>query len=262
VRKELKIALVLAALGSLLTLAAFVMAFTTAEVREFGFATLPGKVETAFSIAPPELQPGDGMVNYGNPWFSQKIFYIHVPLAEASLLTFIFAAVFSVLFLVKKKKSYDTRARVGMEATMLFTLGTLVTGSLWTVIDWLGGRWNLLGREFLSDPRLATYTIMFVMIIAYFVLRNSIDDPERRATYSAVYASIAWITAPISFFITRLVDSSHPEVFNSPMDPSNLIPFILAQIGMLMFGYAVYTFRVAEERTRDELMAIKESFED
>ena len=102
---------------------------------------------------------------------------------------------------------------------------------------------------------------MMLLMIAYFVLRNSIEDEERRATYSAVFAIVAWIDAPISFFITRLIPSTHPIVFKSGMAPSILIPFIIAQVGMLMIGYAIFVLRVGEEDLRTRLDISKEALE-
>ena len=260
-KKQLKIALILAIVGGLLTTLAFVLSFTMARVQTFGLVAAEGAVATDFPLAPPEMQPTDGSVNYLRPWLSQKIFYFHVPLAEASFLVFTFAAVYAVLFLLKRKKSYDTRSRIGMETTLIFTIGTMVSGSLWTRASWLNN-WSQLGRELLSEPRLATYTVMLLFVIAYFVLRNSVEDEERRATYAAVFAIIAWIDAPISFFITRLIDSTHPVVFQPGMDTSNLVPFIIGQVGMLLLGYAIYVLRVSEENAHETLALIKEEIED
>lgn len=229
------------------------MAFFTAEVQTFGFANLSEPIETAFQLAPPEFQPADGTINFQRPWFAQKIFYFHVPIAEASFLVFFVAAVFAVLFLVKKDKKYDTLSRIGMETTLIFTVATMITGIFWTRASW-GVWWEW-------EPRLTTYLIMLLLVIAYFVLRNSIEDDERRATYAAVFAVFAFIDAPISFFITRLIPSSHPVVFQSGMASSNLLPFIVAQIGMLMLGFAIYTIRASEEATREKLDLIKESLE-
>jgi heme exporter protein C len=102
---------------------------------------------------------------------------------------------------------------------------------------------------------------MMLMMIAYFVLRNSIEEEERRAVYAAVFAIIAAINAPISFLITRIIPSNHPVVFQSGFATSNLLPFILGQVGMLMIGYGIYTARMSEERLRERVDIAKESLE-
>lgn len=251
--KQIKVAIALVLAGGLLTTAAFFMAFYTARMQTFGFVTVDAKLDTAFGVAPADMQPTDGAINYLRPWLSQKIFYFHVPIAEASFLIFTVAAIFAVMFLLKKRKEYDTRSRIAMETALIFVIATMITGDLWTRASW-GVWWEW-------EPRLTTYLIMMLLMIAYYVLRNSIEDEERQATYAAVFAIIAWIDAPISFFITRLIPSSHPVVFQPGMDPTNLIPFIVAQVGMLMLGYGIYALRVSEVTTREKLDVIKEALE-
>lgn len=251
--KQIKIAVTLVIVGGLLTTAAFLMAFYTAEVQTFGFATLNKAVDTVYPLAPANMQPTDGSINYQRPGFAQKIFYFHVPIAEASFLVFTIAGIFAVLFLRKRRKSYDTKSRIAMETALIFVVATMLTGDIWTRASW-GVWWEW-------EPRLTTYLIMMLLMIAYFVLRNSIEDEERRATYSAVFAIVAWIDAPISFFITRLIPSTHPIVFKSGMAPSILVPFIIAQLGMLMIGYAIFVLRVGEEDLRTRLDIAKEALE-
>ena len=247
--KQIRVALWMAIVGGVMTTVAFLMAFFTAEVQMFGTVSLPKQITTAF----PLLGTDASGFMYGRPWFSQKIFYFHVPFAEASFLVFTVAAIFAVRFLMTKRKEFDTRTRVAMETSLVFVILTLISGDLWTKASW-GVWWEW-------EPRLTTYFIMTLLMVAYFVLRNSLEDEERRATYSAVFAIIAWIDAPISFFITRLIPSDHPVVFKSGMATSNLIPFIVAQVGMLLIGYAIYTVRLREERLRERIDVVKESLE-
>jgi heme exporter protein C len=247
--RQLKVAMVFVIIGGLLTTAAFFMAFYWAEVQSFGTVTLAQKIDT---VRPLLAQTSNGY-EYGRPWFSQKIFYFHVPVAEASFLVLLIAAYFSVRFLMTKRKDYDTKARVAMEVALVFTTLTMITGVLWTKASW-GVWWEW-------EPRLTTYFIMLLLIIAYFVLRNSIEDEERRATYAAVFAIIAAIDAPISFLITRLIPSNHPVVFQSGFATSNLVPFIIGQVGMLLIGYGIYVMRMSEERLLERVDMTKSAIE-
>jgi len=249
--KLVKIAVVLLVIGGLLTTVAFVMAFTTAEVqRHTSTITLPEKPDTVFMAID---HTEEGFV-YPRPWFSQKIFYFHVPVGLASFLVFGVAAFFSIRFLMTRRREYDTKSRIAMETTLVFVVLTMITGVIWTRAAW-GVWWQW-------EPRLTTYFIMTLMIIAYFVLRNSIEDEERRAVYAAAYSCIAVINAPISFAVTRLIPSaSHPVVDEGAMAVSNLIPFLVAMAGMLMVGFAIYVARMTEERLGERLAALKEKFE-
>jgi heme exporter protein C len=247
--RRLRIAIVLVIIGGLLTTAAFFMAFFFAEVQSFGTETFPEALETAF----PYTGQTETGYSYGRPWFSQKIFYFHVPVAEASFLILMIAAFFSARFLFTKKASDDTKARVAMETALVFVVLTMITGVLWTRASW-GVWWEW-------EPRLTTYFIMMLMMIAYFVLRSSIEEEERRATYAAVFGILAAINAPISFMITRIIPSNHPVVFQSGMAGSNLLPFIIGQIGMLMIGYGIYVVRMSEERLHERIEIGKEALE-
>ena len=250
--RQLKVAMVFVIIGGLLTTAAFFMAFYWAEVQSFGTVTVPQKLDT---VRPLIAQTQDGFV-YGKAWFSQKIFYFHVPVAEASFLVLLIAAYFSVRFLMTKRKDYDTKARVAMEVALVFTTLTMVTGVLWTKASWnVWWEW---------EPRLTTYFIMLLLIIAYFVLRNSIEDEERRATYAAVFGIIAFIDAPISFAITRIIPSSvHPVVLRSGggLEGWQLWAFLIGLFGMLMLAWSVYQVRLREEFLKDRLDVVKAELE-
>ena len=248
--KQLRTAIVLLLVGGLLTTVDLFWAFWRAKVPTFGLATFQSMLDTARPFIGKNAQG----YQYGKAWFSQKIFYFHVPVAEASFLVFGVAAFFAIRFLMTRRKDFDTKSRIAMETTLLFVILTMVTGDLWTRASW-GVWWQW-------EPRLTTYFIMTLLVIAYFVLRNSVEDEERRAAYAAVFSIIAFIDAPISFLITRIIPSDHPVVFQEGgLDPSQLIPFIIGQIGMLMIGYAIYTMRMHEERLQERLAVAKESLE-
>lgn len=189
--------------------------------------------------------------------FSQKIFYFHVPVAISSFLIFFFTAYYGVRFLMTKDKLYDTKAKVATEVTLLFVILTLITGDIWTRFEW--NAW------WVWEPRLTTYFIMTLLVIAYFVLRNSIEDEERTATYAAVFGIIAFLDAPISFAITRLIPSSvHPVVLRSGggLTGLQLAAFLIGMFGMLMIAWVVFQFREREEFAKERLEAIKTALED
>lgn len=166
---------------------------------------------------------------------SQKIFYLHVPVAVASFAVMALAAFFALRFLMTKDRSYDVRSKTAMEVTLVFIVATMISGDLWTRFEW--GVW------WVWEPRLTTYFILMLLVIGYFILRNAIDDPERRARFCAVFGIVAFVDAPISFLVTRLVPSSiHPVVFrtDSGLPPMMLIPFLLGLFGMLMIAFVLY----------------------
>ncbi len=217
----------------------------------------------AFFVAPLVIGAGvggsadiGGAIVANQLLFSQKIFYFHVPVAISSFLVFFFTAFYGVRFLMTKDKTYDTKAKIATEVTLLFVLLTLITGDIWTRYEW--GVW------WVWEPRLTTYFIMTLLVIAYFVLRNSIEDEERRATYAAVFGIIAFLDAPISFMITRLVPNDlHPVVLREGggLLSTQLIPFLLGLFGMLMIAWVVFRLRMREELVKERIEAVKAALE-
>lgn len=233
-----RIALAMLWIGGLLTTVAFLMAFVWAPMTTFGTVNIGG-------------------VEIPRPDIAQKIFYFHVPVAEASFLVFFFVALYGGLFLAKKDRRYDTKARIAAEVTLMFVILTMISGDLWTKASW--DVW------WVWEPRLTTYFIMTLLVVAYFVLRNSVEDEERRATYAAVFGIVAFLDAPLSFMITRWYRSIHPVVIGGSggtwLVGARLVTFIVAQIGMLMLGYAIYQLRMREELAKEQVELVKASLE-
>ena len=170
---------------------------------------------------------------------SQKIFYLHVPVAIASFAIMFFVAYYGVRFLMTKDRKYDLRSQTAAQVTLVFIIATMVSGDLWTRFEW--GVW------WVWEPR------------------NAIEDPERRARFCAVFGIVAFIDAPISFLITRMVPSSiHPVVFrtDSGLPPMMLIPFLLGLFGMLMIGFALYRYALRVHTDALVVDELKEQLEE
>ena len=191
--------------------------------------------------------------NYGRADWGQKIFYFHVPIAVGSFLIFLIAAFFAVRFLMTKNHEYDTRSRIAMEVSFLFILLTMGTGILWTKAAW-GVWWQW-------EPRLTTYAILTLLTVAYFVLRSTVEDDERRAVYAAAFCILAAIDVPISFGITRVLPSTHPVIQAGGLEGPMLATFLVGMFGMMMIAYVFYELRLREEFMREKLEEIKTALE-
>ena len=234
-----KLTVPLLVIGGVLVIAAFILAFTLAPLVS-GEASTEGFLEVGGAYITNKLL------------LSQKIFYFHVPVAVVSMAALIFTAVYSIAFLKTRESKFDLRARLATEIGLVFVLMTMVTGVLWTRYEW-GVWWTW-------DPRLTTYFILMLMVFGYFILRNAVDDLERRAVYSAVFGIILAINVPISFMITRLIPTSiHPVVFrtDSGLSPPMLIPFLMAMVGFCCIAFALYRQRLRAEQLRERTEALK-----
>ena len=240
-----RLAIVCVAAGLLLTVFAFLWTFLRAPMVEG--ATLSNGATVVIN----------GQVVENKLLFSQKIFYFHVPVAIVSFVFIIVAAVYAVLYLVRKDAAYDMRSQTCMEVGLVFILATMVSGDLWTRAEW--GVW------WVWEPRLTTYFILMLLVIAYFVLRTAVDEPEKRARFAAVFAVVAAIDAPISFFITRMIPSSvHPVVFrtDSGLPPDMLVPFLCGIFGMALAGFGVYRLRLRLAAQAREVEDLKRRLEE
>ena len=146
--------------------------------------------------------PLEAVMNY-----VQKIFYFHISNAWVGMLGFVVAAVGGILYLVKKDMKWDIVEVAAVEISLVFFLIAIVTGSIWARPSW--GTW------WTWDARLTTAAILEMIYIAYLMLRQGIEDPERRARFGAVYTLIGGISVPVTFLSIRLWQTIHPAIIGA-----------------------------------------------
>lgn len=164
----------------------------------------------------------------------QKVFYFHVAAGWVGMLSFLFAAVAGILYLVKKDKKWDFIGIASVEIGIIFIFINIVTGSIWARPIW--NTW------WTWDPRLTTATIMELVYIAYLMLRQGIEDPDRRARFGAVYAIVGFLSVPLTFFSIRIFRTIHPVVI-AGSDPTAVGTFDMtsSMFNTLMVSIAVFS---------------------
>ena len=193
-------------------------------------------VSAMFLWVPPQRGLGD----------AGRIIIMHVPVAWLSTLAFAIAALYSVLYLRRRRPEDDDRALAAVEQGFLFSILATVTGSIFAKTIW-GSFWNW-------DPRETSILILLLIYGAYFALRSSIDDGERRRQLAAVYAVLAFVSAPLlTFVVPRLADSSlHPNCAFLPGSKCDGVRLKERQVGSLG-DTRVQVLRI--ERRGDEVRA-------
>jgi heme exporter protein C len=147
----------------------------------------------AFIGAPREKTMGD----------LQRIFYFHVPAAIAGLTAFAVNFVSSLMYVIRKNRWWDNLALSAAEIGVLFLAMVLITGPIWAKPVWfVWWTWS---------PRLTSSLILCLLYVAYLLIRNYIDDPDRKATVSAVFGIVAFIDAPLVWFSIRWWRDIHPS---------------------------------------------------
>lgn len=165
----------------------------------------------------------------------QRVFYFHIGTAWTALLGFIVAGVAGVVFLATSDPKWDIVEVAAVEISLVFFLITIVLGSIWARPAW--NTW------WTWDPRLTTAAVTELIYIAYFMLRQGIEDPGRRARFGAVYAIVGAVSAPITFFAIRLFRTIHPVVIGSG-DPSAQGNFSMSGDMKVAFFFALFAFTV------------------
>ncbi|MEA4909543.1 MAG: cytochrome c biogenesis protein CcsA [Anaerolineaceae bacterium] len=163
----------------------------------------------------------------------QKVFYFHVAAGWVGMLGFGMALLAGVVYLVTKNRHWDVIEVAGVEIGIVFMLINIITGSIWARPIW--NTW------WTWDPRLTTATIMELVYAAYLMLRNGVEDPDRRARFGAVYAIIGFLSVPLTFFSIRIFRTIHPVVIGGG-DPNATGAFDMTPKMGLTFGVSLVAF--------------------
>ena len=132
--------------------------------------------------------------------------FFHVPCWFSMLLLMLVSLVYSVKYLRTGKMIYDVVAINLLRVAMVFGVLGYITGMLWGNYIW-----GNLVSWITNDTKILGAAIGLLIYFAYFVLRGSIDDEEKRARVSAVYSIFAFILLNVAInVVPRLTDSLHP----------------------------------------------------
>lgn len=188
----------------------------------------------------------------------QRVFYFHVAAGWVGALAFLVTAISGVVYLTRGGRQWDHVGVASVEIGVVFTLINIVSGSIWARPIW--NTW------WTWDPRLVTATIMELIYFAYLMLRQGIEDPERRARFGAVYGIVGFISVPITFLSIRLLRTIHPVVVGSgdptaegafDMTPRMLQTFLFSLLTFTFVYAALLGHRLRLQRLSDDLERLK-----
>jgi heme exporter protein C len=175
--------------------------------------------------------------------------YFHVPMWFA-MMTILFVSLWqSIKYLSKSNIQSDLIATQAAQTGMLAgTLG-LITGSVWAKYTW--GAW------WVADPKLNGAAITMLIYLAYFILRGSIDEEQKRARIAAVYNIFAYVLLIVFLMILpRMTDSLHPGNGGNPgfggydLDNNMKMVFYPAVIGWILLFVWIFTLKVRFEKLK------------
>lgn len=163
----------------------------------------------------------------------QRVFYFHVSAGWVGAVAFLVTAVAGGVFLATGKHRWDQVALASVEIGLVFTLANVISGSVWARPVW--NTW------WTWDPRLVTASVMELIYIAYLLLRQGIEDPDRRARFGSVYGIIGFLSVPLTFLSIRIFRTIHPVVIGSN-DPTAQGTFDMTPKMLQAFMFSLLTF--------------------
>jgi heme exporter protein C len=204
-----------------------------------GLALLAVGSTLGLMAAPPDRHMGE----------VSRIISIHVPCAWVGLLIFTVAFGFAIASLWSGQSRMDAALTATIETGIVLTVLMLLTGMLFARPTW-GVWWTW-------DIRLTTTLLAFVLFAGVLAMRSFLDEPRRRATWTAVAAIVAWVDVPLVYFCVRWMRSMH-QVQSSPetIDSGIVLPMRINAFGVLFLAVWFIAMRARVERLREAADAV------
>ena len=174
----------------------------------------------------------------------QRIFYIHPPAAWTTFLAVGISALASAAYLWLEDERADAAAVAAAEGALIFGVILLTSGPLWGRIAW-GTFWEW-------EPRLTLTLLLWFIMLGYFLVRGSIDDPRKARRYAAVVPIIGALDIPLIHLSVTWFRSLHPQAVvikpeGPTADPDMLVTLFASLGGFTLVFLGLFTLRYAVE---------------
>ena len=191
--------------------------------------------------APPERHMGD----------VSRILYVHMPIALNTLVMLCFAFFAAVASLWTGKRRWDSIMTGCIEVGVAFSVPMMLSGMIFARPTW-GIWWDW-------DVRLTTSLVAVILFAGILILRSALDDPRRRAVWSAVASVVAFVDVPLIYFCVRWWRSLH-QVQSSPetVDSMMIYPLRLNLLAIFLLGIWMIWLRTDLEEMRAEAEDVPE----
>ncbi|HEX9700994.1 MAG TPA: cytochrome c biogenesis protein CcsA [Acidobacteriota bacterium] len=211
-------------------------AVPSAVLVAFAAASMVAALWAALLYAPTETQ-GD----------VQRIFYVHVPAALTMYLAITLLFIASLLYLQSRQARWDEVGAAAAEAGLVFGTIVLTTGPVWAKPVW--GTW------WTWDARLTSFFILWLIFVAYVMLRAYGGPPEQVARFCAVLAVLGFIGMPITHYSVEWWRTMHPEPIvmtegglGAGLPDRMLAALAVGQVAALALFATLFSLRLRLER--------------
>lgn len=198
----------------------------------------------AFVWAPTEVTMGD----------VQRIFYIHMACWAVAFPAYCVVSVSGLGYLFTKNMKWDRIGLACAEIGTVFCAGGLITGPLWAKPAW--GIW------WTWDMRLTLSLIVFLIYLSYLLLRDFMEDAQKRAKFAALYGIFAIPAVIFDYLAIRLWRTQHPQPVimggaNSGLDPTMRTVLLITTLTFTLWFILIAVARVRLERQREEVRELR-----
>ena len=190
-------------------------------------------------ISPPDYIQGD----------SVRIMYVHVPSSFISLGVFAVIGIISILNLTLKIKFIPLIAKSLAPIGFVFTLISIVTGSLWGKPTW--GIW------WVWDARLTSMLILLLFYFLYIFVWKFFYSYEKANRVSSIIGILGLLNLPVIRYSVDWWNTLHqPSSITLTSAPTihytMIVPLIIMLVGLL-----IYTLIIFLMKYKIELMKLK-----
>lgn len=193
-----------------------------------------------------------------NMYESMRNFFFHVPMWFSQMAVITVSLIYSIKYLRNPLAKYDWRAAEFARTGTIFGSLGLITGAIWANYTW-GAPWN-------NDPKQIGAAIALLVYLAYFVLRNSMTDIDKRGRVAAVYNIFAYfVYIPMVMILPRMVESLHPGgkgvegnpgLSGNSLDPAMRMVFWAGVLGWILLGVWISLLKVRLRVLEDKKISI------
>ena len=181
--------------------------------------------------------------------------HFHVPMWFSMIITLTISFIYSIRYLRSSSENDDLMAVESANVGIIFGILGLITGAVWAKFTW-GEAWS-------NDPKQNSAAIALLVYLAYLVLRNALEEEQKRGRISAVYNIFAFpIMVVLLFILPRMTDSLHPGNGGNPgfntkdMAPELRPVFYPAVLGWILISVWItplrYRIRKVENRLNEQ----------
>ena len=185
----------------------------------------------------------------------QRIFYFHVPMAIVSFVAFLVVFLASIAYLFRRETKWDNLAHASAEVGVVFITLALITGMIWAKPVW--NAW------WLWTPRLTTTLILWLIYVAYLMIRSYAPSRSKAALYGAAMGIIGFADVVVVYFSVQWWPGIHPTPVVGPLAATGSLDGTMRNV--LLFSMvtflALLTYlimeRMALQDTEDRIRGIR-----